>query len=120
MGIYNLKGKTALVTGASSGIGFGISKSLAEEGVNLLLISRNEEKLKKAVDNLKSTTEARIEFLSGDVCDLSLVEESKSLINSLYGQCNILINNSGGPPLGNFLEFSDQEWELAYNKTFFQ
>ena len=119
MSIYNLKGKTALVTGASSGIGFGISKSLAEEGVNLLLISRNEEKLKKAVDNLKSSTEARIEFLSGDVCDLSLVEESKNLINSLYGQCNILINNSGGPPLGNFLEFSNQEWELAYKQNFF-
>ena len=116
---YNLKGKTALVTGASSGIGLGVAQSLAEEGVNLFLISRNEEKLKKSVENLRSSTDSRIEFLAGDVSDISLAEESKDLINSLFGECNILINNSGGPPMGNFMDFSDQEWESAYKQNLF-
>ena len=119
MTTYNLKGKTALVTGASSGIGLGVAQSLAEEGVNLFLISRDEERLKESVENLRSSSDSRIEFLAGDVSDISLAEKSKDLVDSLFGECNILINNSGGPPMGNFLDFSVKEWESAYKQNLF-
>ena len=119
MTTYNLKGKTALVTGASSGIGLGVAQSLAEEGVNLFLISRDEERLKESVENLRSSSDSRIEFLAGDVSDISLAKKSKDLVDSLFGECNILINNSGGPPMGNFLDFSVKEWESAYKQNLF-
>ena len=91
-----------------------------QKRVNLFLISRNEEKLKKSVENLRSSTDSRIEFLAGDVSDISLAEESKDLINSLFGECNILINNSGGPPMGNFMDFQIKNGSLHINKTFSQ
>ena len=54
MNKYNLNGKLAVITGASDGIGFGIAKSLSKEDVNLVLVSRNEDKLKKAAEEIKA------------------------------------------------------------------
>ncbi len=118
MSIYNLKEKSALVTGASSGIGLGISKSLAKEGVNLLLISRNEKNLSKVVRGLRSEFKIKIDFLPGDVNDSETLQKAKSIMSSKFGGCDILVNNAGGPPMGSFLDFSNTDWDKAFRQNF--
>ncbi|EQD79261.1 oxidoreductase, short chain dehydrogenase/reductase family protein, partial [mine drainage metagenome] len=69
---YEIKGKKAIVCGASSGIGFGASLKLASEGSNVLLVSRNEEHLKHAVNRIKDKTGSDASFLA---CDISKASE---------------------------------------------
>jgi len=89
-----LRGKTALLTGASRGIGIPIAKALAEQGVNLILVARNTDNLNKASKELKSSSVKvfTIAFDLGKIDQLSdLVDEADTLINGV----DILINNAG-------------------------
>jgi len=111
---YRLEGKTAVVTGASEGIGFGIAKQLSEEGVNILLVSRNEEKILDAKREIESNSSSVVSYVCGDVKDPDLPLRVLKASEEING-CDILVNNSGGPPLGSFLEFEDEDWESAFD-----
>ena len=60
--------KTALITGASSGIGYELSKVLAKNGYNLVLVSRNTEKLKVISEEIRKQHDIRIKVISKDLC----------------------------------------------------
>lgn len=92
--LLNLSGKTAIVTGGSLGIGYGISYRLAEAGANVVIASRNIEEVNKAVEELKQKGFKAV----GVKCDVALEEEVKNLVLEsvkIFGSVEILVNNAG-------------------------
>lgn len=108
-----LQGKTAIITGASRGLGFAVARTLAGEGVNAVINSRNEASLQTAAEAIQKEFHARVIPLSGDVTDPSiparLVEAAKTHFDGL----DLLVTNAGGPPAGSFEAFGDADWEKA-------
>ena len=95
--LLDLKGKTAIVTGGSLGIGYGISYRLAEAGANVVITSRNIEEVNKAVEELKQKGFKAV----GMKTDVSVEEEVKNLVAETiknFGSVDILVNNAGMYP----------------------
>jgi NAD(P)-dependent dehydrogenase (short-subunit alcohol dehydrogenase family) len=102
-----LKGKSALVTGSTAGIGFAIAQGLAREGARVIVSGRNEKRVNAAVDAIKQKHgSTEIEGFAGD---LSLADVATKL-TALYSDLDILINNLGIFEPKPFVEITDQEW----------
>lgn len=114
---YEIKGRVAIVTGASSGMGFASAKGLAQQGAHLILVSRNEEKLVKARTEILALADVDIEIFPGDVMDKALPSRITELAMNKWGRIDILVNNAGGPPMGSFLEHDDDVWEQALEQN---
>lgn len=95
---YTLEGRVALVTGASEGIGYSISASLAERGASLVLLARNHEKLRAAYDNLSSYGGPHLSIPT-NVGVWEDVEKAVDTAWGTYGKIDILVNNAGIAPL---------------------
>jgi len=108
-----LKGRVAIVTGSSRGIGKAIAHGLAKEDAKVVICARNEDELKETAEELKSSNEN--EVLSVRV-DLRNKEDIKTLVKKTvkkFGGVDILVNNTGGPPLSLFTETSEEDWRDA-------
>jgi 3-oxoacyl-[acyl-carrier protein] reductase len=107
-----LKGKTALVTGGSRGIGYGVAKMLAGEGCNLHLVSRKADSLEVARKHILD--ELKVEVMC-HAADLGVSEQATELARRLDG-VDILINNAGSIPQGSITTMDNraimQSWEL--------
>jgi NAD(P)-dependent dehydrogenase (short-subunit alcohol dehydrogenase family) len=110
-----LSGKTALVTGASQGIGLAICQSLAREGCNLLLVSRSREKLTAARSALLS--EHRI-AAEAHPFDLSSPDSIQAL-SAHADRTDILVNNAGSIPQGDLLAVDEASWRNAWELKVF-
>ena len=106
-----ISGKTAIVTGAAKGIGFGIAKELASYGVKVMLCDIDDE------TGMKSTEMIRSEGGTAEFChmDIFLVEDVKRVVQETlkaFGKIDILVNNvGGGEPGRRFEEISDEDWD---------
>ncbi len=106
-----LKGKTILITGASKGMGNSITKKLAKDGVNLILVARNEDNLK---DLVKSLGEGRHKYYS---CDLGKQEEVTKLAENIskdYEKIDVLINGAGIGIYKPIEEVTYEEWRNSF------
>ncbi len=90
----SLKGKNAILTGASQGIGRHIAVALAREGINLLLVARNHENLEATASMLKGHG-IEIEIVSTDITDPDQLRNIPRRARNLFGQIDILVNNAG-------------------------
>lgn len=95
-------GRTALVTGGSSGLGLATARALAANGVSVMIASRSVEKLATALGTIRPVDGARVASVVADVTSLSDIERAVERTRSEYGAIDILIANAGGPPPGNF------------------
>ncbi|MFW5945410.1 MAG: SDR family oxidoreductase [Candidatus Natronoplasma sp.] len=105
-----LDGKIAIVTGASSGIGRAVCKRLAEENIDLCLIARREEKLKKLSDILEDKHHIETLFLPTDVRDEKQVKKAVDKTVDIFGRLDILINNAGIIRYGKIEDFSTEDY----------
>lgn len=92
-----LKGRSALVTGASKGIGKAIALGLAKEGVNLALFARTAAPLEAAAQEITAATGARVLALPTDIRDDAAVQAAVTHACAELGAIHILVNNAGGP-----------------------
>ncbi len=110
-----LKGKSAVITGGSVGIGLAVAEALAAEGVNLLLCARNEQRLNEETHRIADTYGVRAVGVKADV---SLSDEVDAVVASAaesYGQVDILINNAGTGSSETIMEADDERWQYYWD-----
>lgn len=105
-----LSGKVALVTGASQGIGFGIAKGLAAEGARVAVSSRTQEKIEAAAGEIGARAYVH------DTLELDSGPDLIAAVERDLGPIDILVTNTGGPPGGDPLEFTRDQWEAAHRE----
>jgi 3-oxoacyl-[acyl-carrier protein] reductase len=105
-----LDGKVALVTGASQGIGYGIAKELAQEGARVAVSSRTRERIEAAAREIGAHPYVH------DTLDLDSAPDLIAAVERDLGPIDILVTNTGGPPGGDPLEFTREQWEAAHRE----
>lgn len=111
----NLNNKTALITGASKGIGKAIAESLANEGCNLVLTARSGDKLNELKTELQKKHNISVEVIAIDLSQKNAVEK----VTEFCGEIDILINNAGAIPPGNLSDINEDIWREAWNLKVF-
>jgi 3-oxoacyl-[acyl-carrier protein] reductase len=105
-----LNGKVALVTGASQGIGLGIARALAAEGASVAVSSSNRERIEAAASQLGALG------LVHDTNDLDNAPRLVDQVEQEIGRLDVLVTNTGGPPGGDPLDFTRQQWQDAHRE----
>ena len=108
-----LKGKVALVSGASKGLGFAVAKALAAEGANVSISSRDQGAIEGAAKWIESETGSRVIAMAVDVRDKAAIERWVAHSAQTFGGIDALMTNSGGPPAGDAVSFDDAAWQDA-------
>ncbi len=106
----DLNGRVALVMGASQGIGQGIAEALAREGAHVAVTSRSQGRAEEAA----ATIEGEVSPFVADATDLDRLAEIPGEVEAALGPLDILVTNTGGPPLGTSLMHPTDDWQLAY------
>lgn len=114
-----LKGKVAVVTGASSGIGLATARLFAEEGAKVALCARGEDRLKAAETELNQIAGTQIFAQACDVLDASQVKSFIESAAQTLGGIDILVNNAGRSRMTTFFETTDQAWRDELELKFF-
>jgi len=110
-----LRGKTALVTGGSRGIGRAVAQGLAAEGVKVMICAREPAALSRTAAEVGAATHAVLESVSADLSDLGSIKRVVSEAASRLGRIDILVNNAGAIRGGDFLETPDEEWMRGWS-----
>ncbi|HEV8437631.1 MAG TPA: SDR family oxidoreductase [Methylomirabilota bacterium] len=105
-----LRGKTALVTGGSKGIGRAVAYGLAAEGARVAICSRDAEALGRAAREIEAKTGVAVLTMAADLSELETVRRVTTEAVSRLGRLDILVNNAGAIKGGDFLTTPDDEW----------
>lgn len=111
----NLHGKTALITGASKGIGRAAAECLAAEGVNVILVSRTQADLDAARQQIAARHNVSVAVHAYDIADSTNVDR----LARQYPNIDILVNNAGAIPGGNLQEIDEARWRIAWDLKVF-
>ena len=112
--LASIEGKSALVTGASTGIGKGIARVFAQQGAKVLVVARSEEVATRTVDEI-SADGGIASFFRGDVSSWEDMQNAAQAAVERHGGVDILCCNAGIFPLSNLTDMSSEEWDLVLN-----
>lgn len=113
-----LKGRVALVTGGSKGLGKATAMALAREGAQIALAARSEKELHAACEEIAGETKVRVVPIVCDVAKHEDVERAVARTVEALGALHVVIANGGGPPPGTFEELDEAAWQQAIDGTF--
>jgi 3-oxoacyl-[acyl-carrier protein] reductase len=108
-----IRGKVALVSASSRGLGRAIAEELAAEGVNLVVCARGQEALRKTADDIRKRSGVEVVDVAADVSDPAGLERVVAAAFEKFGKVDILVTNSGGPPSGPFESLTPEMWDAA-------
>jgi gluconate 5-dehydrogenase len=111
--LFDLTGKVALVTGASSGLGVQFAKVLAGQGAKIAIIARRIEKLEAAKKEIEDEFGVEVLALPCDVLDVAKIKETVAAIKERFGRIDILVNNAGTARSVPAEEQSDEDWKAV-------
>jgi gluconate 5-dehydrogenase len=109
MDVFNLAGRTALVTGAARGIGFAVAEALAHAGAHVILNGRSRPPLDEAAIRLRDSG-ARVDVSAFDVTDAAQVNRAVDAIETTFAPIEILVNNAGIQRRAPLEKFDDNDW----------
>jgi 3-oxoacyl-[acyl-carrier protein] reductase len=113
-----LKGKVAIVAGASQGMGRAAAMGFAREGARVAICARGEAALNEAAAAIRKQTGGEVLAMAAD---MSKPDDIKRFVNesaARFGRLDVVVNNAGGPPPGEFMKFTDDDWTNAFNLSF--
>lgn len=105
----------AIVTGASRGIGAAIAHQLAGDGYRIVAVARSESALQTIVESLPTSSIA----VPLDLQEPDAANRAIEAAHNHFGRIDVLINNAGATPRGDFLSFTDEDWRIGFNLKFF-
>ena len=114
-----IKGRRAIVTGGSSGIGFETARQFLEEGVRVLISGRNETKLNKARDELVKRTGGEVHAIVADMTKEPDIAKMAAAAKEKLGGVDILVNNAGQMYSGRFAAIKDDEMQTQLDTKLF-
>lgn len=114
----HLKDKSAIITGASRGLGYAVANVLAGEGARIILNSRDSRNLSESAESIHKENSTQVIPIAGDVVDPSTPVKLIEAAERNFGSLDLLVTNAGGPPSGSFESFSDTDWEKAVELSF--
>jgi 3-oxoacyl-[acyl-carrier protein] reductase len=114
-----LKGKVAMVGGASRGLGFAVAEALAREGAQVSIASRDESAIKAAAERIGRDTKTQVLATPIDVKSAEGIQRWARETEQQFGGIDLLFANAGGPPAGAALSFDDAAWQSAVDLLLF-
>src|SRR5688572_13711992 len=112
-----LKGKVAIVGGASKGLGRACAQVLAQEGARVALCSRSQQDLDKAAQEIRDTTGVDVLAFAGDLDRHDTIRDYVAATVERFGRLDVMVNNSGGPPLARAHNATEEQWATAVQRS---
>ncbi len=109
-----LNGKRALVAASSKGLGKASALALAREGASVTICARNEHELAAAAEEIRSESGSEVLALSADLTQGEEIERVVAEAVERFGGLDVLVHNSGGPPVGQFPDLDDAQWQQGF------
>ena len=110
-----LRGKVAVITGGSAGIGLAVAEALAAEGVSLALVARNGERAAAEADRIASACGVKAVGIASDVSKAGDVDATLKAIDEAFGGADILINNAGTGSNETVMNAPDEKWQYFWD-----
>lgn len=104
-----IKGRRAVVCGASAGLGLACARSLADAGVDVVMVARGAERLEAAAAELREQASGQVSTIAADIT----TAEGRTRVLAVLPDPDILVTNAGGPPPGNFRDWDRDDWIKA-------
>ena len=118
-GIMDLRGKTALVTGSSLGLGLAMATAFHGAGANVALLARREGPLAQAKDAIEAQAGGKVGAYVCDVTDADQIESTHAQVLADLGSVDILVNNAGQAQTGVFEDITDEIWQADLDLKLF-
>jgi 3-oxoacyl-[acyl-carrier protein] reductase len=112
-----LNNRVAMIAAASKGLGKACAIALAKEGCRVSIFARNQESLEKAGAEIDAQVSGERLAVAGDVASAADLESWHQQTVQRFGQVDILVTNTGGPPVKRFQELSDDQWQAGVDST---
>ena len=113
-----LKGKVALVASSSQGMGRAIALGFAREGVKVSICARGEAGIQEAAESIRRETGTEVLAMAADMTRSEDIKNFVAKTAEKFGRIDIVLTNAGGPPPGEFIKFTDADWEKAFELSF--
>ena len=111
--MFDLKGRVAVVTGASSGLGKQMAKGFAKQGANLAILARRMDRLEKFAEELEKEYKVKVLPVQCDVTSTESINDAAAAVEKEYGKVDILLNCAGSSKDKGVLDMADDEWDFT-------
>lgn len=112
-----VKDKVFMIAASSKGLGFGVARELAKDGAKVCISGRTQKTIEQAAENLEKETGATIFPYVMDASSAESIRQWSDAVINKFGRVDGLLVNAGGPPAGNFEDFTDDNWQQAFELT---
>jgi len=115
----SLKGRAAIVTGGSKGIGLGMATRFAASGADVAIVARGAEALNQAAESIRKASKGKIIGVQGDVAKAADIQRIYNEAMKAFGKIDILVNNAGESRTGAFETITDEIWNQDFDQKLF-